>query len=87
MKTTLCKSYIYFIFIRIFTAEEIVELRQITMWDILTNATDILPEELQRDVFFFADGDPCPQPFQLNTSQLEPCSYLKGYDYFEVWLR
>ncbi|XP_046679008.1 dual oxidase isoform X1 [Homalodisca vitripennis] len=67
----------------IFTEEEIEELRQITMWDILLNATDIQPGELQRDVFFFAEGDPCPQPFQLNTSQLEPCSYLKGYDYFE----
>lgn len=29
------------------------------------------------------DGDPCPQPEQLTTSLLEPCEYLKGYDYFE----
>lgn len=63
-----------------------MELRQITMWDILVNATDVKPGELQNDVFFFAEGDPCPQPAQLNTSQLEPCSYLQGYDYFEVYI-
>ncbi|CAG0924596.1 unnamed protein product [Notodromas monacha] len=28
------------------------------------------------------EGDPCPQPAQLNTSMMEPCKYLGGYDYF-----
>ena len=32
----------------------------------------------------FKEGDPCPQPFQLNASQLESCPFLKGYDYFQV---
>lgn len=69
-----------------FTEDEIEEIRKVTMWDIIVNSTDIQPHEIQRDVFTFAEGDPCPQPAQLNTSQLEPCSYLKGYDYFEVYL-
>lgn len=48
------------------------------------NSTDIKPGEIQRNIFSWSDGDPCPQPVQLNTSLLEPCKYLKGYDYFEV---
>uniref|UniRef100_A0A1B6CWK3 NAD(P)H oxidase (H2O2-forming) n=1 Tax=Clastoptera arizonana TaxID=38151 RepID=A0A1B6CWK3_9HEMI len=67
----------------IFTEDEIEEIRQVTMWDVIVNATDVKPDFIQKEVFFYAEGDPCPQPFQLNTSQLEPCSYLKGYDYFE----
>lgn len=54
------------------------------MWDIVVNATDIDPSEVQRDVFFWKPDDPCPQPLQLNTSLLEPCQFLKGYDYFEA---
>lgn len=54
------------------------------MYDVIVNATDIQPDELQENVFFWAEGDPCPQPAQLKASDLEPCSYLKGYDYFEV---
>ncbi|KAL1137627.1 hypothetical protein AAG570_009323 [Ranatra chinensis] len=67
----------------IFTIEEIEELRKITLWDVIVNGTDISPEMLQKNVFFWSNGDPCPQPAQLNASDLEPCSYLKGYDYFE----
>lgn len=52
----------------------------------IVNATDIEPDSLQKDVFFWSEGDPCPQPAMLNASVLEPCSYLKGYDYFEVRL-
>lgn len=70
--------------LRIFTEEEIAELRKIRMWDIVVNATDIQPGEVQHDAFFFKDGDPCPQPQQLDPSLLEPCQFLKGYDYFEV---
>ncbi|XP_059617846.1 dual oxidase [Phlebotomus argentipes] len=66
----------------IFTAEEIAELRKITLWDIIVNATDIKPDEIQRNVFKWVTGDPCPQPMQLNASELEPCSYLQGFDYF-----
>ena len=66
----------------IFTREEIEEIRKIRLWDILVNTTSIPPEAIQRDVFQFRLGDPCPQPGQLNSSQLEPCIILKGWDYF-----
>ncbi|XP_077298120.1 dual oxidase [Arctopsyche grandis] len=67
----------------IFTLEEIDEIRKITLWDVIVNSTGINPNEIQNDVFFWKNGDPCPQPFQLNVSLLPPCKYLKGYDYFE----
>lgn len=74
----------FFFFFRIFTAEEIEEIRQITLWDIIVNSTGIKPDEIQKKAFFWNEGDPCPQPYQLNVSLLPPCKYLKGYDYFEV---
>lgn len=55
------------------------------MWDIIVNSTNIPPNAIQRNVFYWIQGDPCPQPVQLNTSLLEPCKYLHGYDYFEVF--
>lgn len=67
---------------RIFTKEEIVELRKITLWDIIVNSTSIHADEIQKDVFMFRENDPCPQPFQLNASALEPCNNLGNYDYF-----
>lgn len=42
------------------------------------------PDYIQREVFFWNEGDPCPQAFQLNATHMEPCKYLTGYDYFEV---
>ncbi|XP_014272610.1 dual oxidase [Halyomorpha halys] len=67
----------------IFTKSEIEELRKIRLYDVIVNGTDIEPDELQENVFFWTEGDPCPQPLQLNTSILEPCSFLREYDYFE----
>lgn len=58
-------------------------MRKITLWDIVVNSTDIKPDEIQKNLFFWTDGDPCPQPYQLNSTLLEPCIYLQGYDYFE----
>ncbi|XP_053211640.1 dual oxidase-like isoform X2 [Panonychus citri] len=66
----------------IFSTDEIEEIRKIRFWDILVNATGIPPPAIQKDVFRFQEGDPCPQPGQLNSSQLEPCIILKGWDYF-----
>lgn len=66
----------------IFSAEDIEELRKITMWDIIVNSTSISEDAIQRDVFVWREGDPCAQPGQLNTSALESCNNLGGYDYF-----
>lgn len=66
-----------------FTEEEIAEIRKIRLYDIILNSTSIKPGEIQEKVFFWMDGDPCPQPMQLTAKQLEPCTFLQGYDYFE----
>lgn len=65
-----------------FNKKEIEDLKKVTFWDIIVNSTLVGPDEIQRNVFKFTEGDPCPQPLQLNASLLEPCSYLQGYDYF-----
>lgn len=67
-----------------FSEEEIEELRKVSLWDVIVNSTKIHPNAVQQNVFFWNEGDPCPQPMQLNTSLLEPCKHLSGYDYFEV---
>jgi len=67
-----------------FTDEELEWVRSVTLWDVIVNSTDIEPDMIQREVFFWNEGDPCPQPGQIEPSTLEPCSYLKGFDYFEV---
>ncbi|KAF5287282.1 hypothetical protein FQR65_LT02155 [Abscondita terminalis] len=67
----------------IFTEEEIEELRNIKLWDVIVNTTHIQPDDIQKDVFYWKKGDPCPQPTQLNTTMLEPCKHIHGYDYFE----
>ena len=66
----------------IFSKEDISYLRNITLWDIIVNTTRISPENIQKNVFAWHEGDPCPQPEQLNATKLEPCPYLKGFDYF-----
>ncbi|GFS70288.1 dual oxidase [Nephila pilipes] len=66
----------------IFTESEVAEIRNITLWDVLVNTTDIDPSAIQRNVFKWTDGDPCPQPMQLVSADLEPCVMLSGYDYF-----
>ena len=60
------------------------EIRKVKLWDIIVNASSVAPDEIQRDVFFHGSDDPCPQPKQLNASDMEPCQYLQGYDYFQV---
>lgn len=79
--TTMAKLFLFF---RFFNDSEIEEIRKIKLWDIIVNSTEINPGDVQRDVFFWFNGDPCPQPMQLNASVLDPCNYLQGFDYFEV---
>ncbi|XP_046466415.1 dual oxidase isoform X1 [Neodiprion pinetum] len=67
----------------IFTKSEIEEIRRVKFWDIVVNTTSIPPEAVQRRLFTWMENDPCPQPFQLNSSILESCMPLQRYDYFE----
>ena len=75
---------LYTLFSRIFTKSEIADIRRVTLWDIIVNATGIPPDVIQKNVFTWKEGDPCPQPYQLNSTMLEPCVPLQRYDYFEV---
>ena len=69
---------------RIFTPSEIEEIRRITLWDIIVNATSIKPDEIQKHVFFWMDSDPCPQPHQLNSSNMPECNLMQQQDAFQV---
>ncbi len=42
--------------------------------------------QIHKDVFFWHENDPCPQPAQLDThnNTMIKCEYLKGYDSFQV---
>ncbi|XP_022235000.1 dual oxidase-like, partial [Limulus polyphemus] len=67
---------------RIFTPEEIQKIRGIHLYDIIIDSTSIQPGQIQEHVFMWTEGDPCPQPMQLNGSNLGPCIFLESYDYF-----
>lgn len=73
----------FFLFNSFFTSKEIAELRTITLWDVIVNSTRIPAQAVQKNVFFWKEGDPCGQPGQLNVTQMEPCTMITGYDYFE----
>ena len=71
---------------RIFTEEEVGDIRALKLSDIIRQVTSIADDDIQENVFEWKAGDPCQQPLQLNASNLEHCSYLKGHDYFQVSL-
>ncbi|GMR43024.1 hypothetical protein PMAYCL1PPCAC_13219 [Pristionchus mayeri] len=66
----------------IFSDDEIAEIRKTTLRDIITQTTDIGETHLQEDIFFWKDGDPCPQPFQVNTTGVEECVPFMRFDHF-----
>uniref|UniRef100_A0AC35FZC6 NAD(P)H oxidase (H2O2-forming) n=1 Tax=Panagrolaimus sp. PS1159 TaxID=55785 RepID=A0AC35FZC6_9BILA len=72
----------------IFTDEEIQYVFNITLRDIISQTTSISPSEIQENVFFWQEGDPCPQPFQVNTTGLESCVPFMRFDHFTAieWL-
>lgn len=67
----------------IFSETEIEEIKQITLYDIIVNSTLIPDDAIQKNVFQFEPQDPCPQPAQLSSSQLQPCYIVKGHSYFK----
>ena len=66
------------------TEAEIEYFRNLKLSDVIKKVTTIGDDDIQKELFFFNEGDPCPQPIQLNASQLENCPFLRGYDYFQV---
>uniref|UniRef100_A0A4W5PR18 NAD(P)H oxidase (H2O2-forming) n=1 Tax=Hucho hucho TaxID=62062 RepID=A0A4W5PR18_9TELE len=67
----------------LFTAEELQALRNTTFHDVITAVTSAEAEDIQRKVFFWRDGDPCPQPSQVTTSELHPCTNTTKLNYFD----
>lgn len=65
-----------------FSKDEIEEIKRIRLWDILVNTTSIPASAIQKNVFQFTDGSPCPQPSQIRSNMLEPCLIHAGWDYF-----
>ncbi|XP_071007469.1 dual oxidase 2-like [Oncorhynchus clarkii lewisi] len=67
----------------LFTAEELQALRNTTFHDVIAAVTSAEPEDIQRKVFFWKDGDPCPQPSQVTISELHPCTNATKLNYFD----
>ncbi|KAM7414776.1 hypothetical protein PAMA_019544 [Pampus argenteus] len=67
----------------LFTDEEIQMIRNVTFHDILIAVTSAEATDIQNDVFVWKDGDPCPQPTQLNASMLHPCTNATKLNYFD----
>jgi len=66
----------------IFSDEEVEAIRKITLWDVIVNATNVDPKDIQKQVFFWEAGDPCPQPSQLSHQDMKPCIHHQKFDYF-----
>ncbi|XP_068579660.1 dual oxidase 1 [Cebidichthys violaceus] len=67
----------------LFTDEEIEMIRNVTFHDVLIAVTSAETTDIQNNVFFWMDGDPCPQPVQLNASMLHPCTNATKLNYFD----
>ncbi|XP_071748300.1 dual oxidase isoform X2 [Lepeophtheirus salmonis] len=65
------------------TETEILEIKTYSLSIVIKAVTDLSDKDLQGNVFFWKDGNPCPQPGQLNATTLEECPFLTGYDYFQ----
>ncbi|XP_064169953.1 dual oxidase 2 isoform X2 [Anguilla rostrata] len=67
----------------LFTSEEIEAVRDTTFHDVLIAVTSAEPGDIQKNVFLWEDGDPCPQPQQIHVNHLQPCTNATTLDYFE----
>uniref|UniRef100_A0A671VYG6 NAD(P)H oxidase (H2O2-forming) n=1 Tax=Sparus aurata TaxID=8175 RepID=A0A671VYG6_SPAAU len=67
----------------LFTDEEIQMIRNVSFHDVLIAVTSAEASDIQDNVFFWHDGDPCAQPTQLNASMLYPCTNATKLDYFD----
>ncbi|KAJ8272251.1 hypothetical protein COCON_G00111100 [Conger conger] len=67
----------------LFTAGEVEDIRNTTFQDVLLAVTGAQSGDIQDNVFLWADGDPCPQPEQVTSVMLHPCTNATSLDYFE----
>uniref|UniRef100_A0A4W4EYL4 NAD(P)H oxidase (H2O2-forming) n=1 Tax=Electrophorus electricus TaxID=8005 RepID=A0A4W4EYL4_ELEEL len=68
----------------LFTVEEIQDIRNITYHDILLTVTSAESGDIQENVFFWLNGDPCPQPQPITSSVLQPCTKAPSISYFDT---
>ncbi|XP_029009702.1 dual oxidase 1 [Betta splendens] len=66
-----------------FTDREIQTIRNTTYYQVLLAVTRAEADDIQKNVFFWKDGDPCPQPVQLTASMLAPCTNATKLNYFD----
>ncbi|XP_023933585.1 dual oxidase-like [Lingula anatina] len=66
----------------LFNSSEIEQIKNTTLYDVILKVTNIQPGEIQRNVFFWNEGDPCPQPKQLNISDMAQCNDNLTHDFF-----
>ncbi|XP_067871236.1 dual oxidase 2-like [Heterodontus francisci] len=67
----------------LFTAKELEAIWDTTYVDVLLATTSAEPQDIQRNVFFWKDGDPCAQPKQLTDNDMEPCIKVTTMHYFQ----
>ncbi|XP_049580579.1 dual oxidase 2 [Syngnathus scovelli] len=67
----------------LFSEDDIQRIRNVTFHDVLVAVTNAEDSDIQRNVFIWKKGDPCPQPTQLNTSMLHPCTNATKLNYFD----
>ncbi|XP_034541530.1 dual oxidase 1 [Notolabrus celidotus] len=67
----------------LFTDEEIKRIRNVTFHDVLIAVSSAEATDIQSNAFIWMNGDPCPQPTQLNASMLHPCTKATTLNYFD----
>ncbi|XP_051545343.1 dual oxidase 1-like [Myxocyprinus asiaticus] len=67
----------------LFTEEEIQTIRNTTYHDVLLTVTNAEEGDIQNNVFFWENDDPCPQPQPIRDSDLQPCTKAFSMSYFD----
>ncbi|XP_051976031.1 dual oxidase 1-like [Xyrauchen texanus] len=67
----------------LFTEEEIQAIRNTTFHDVLLTVTNAEEGDIQKNVFFWENDDPCPQPQPIRDSDLQPCTKALSMSYFD----
>ncbi|KAM4746802.1 dual oxidase 1-like [Rhinophrynus dorsalis] len=66
----------------LFTIDEIAMIRNTSFHDVILAVTSAELGDIQKDVFTWHNGDPCPQPEQISAEKLANCTPLTVKDYF-----
>ncbi|XP_063786038.1 dual oxidase 1-like [Pseudophryne corroboree] len=67
----------------LFNVDEIAKIKNTSFHDVILAVTSAEVGDIQKKVFTWLEGDPCPQPEQISSANLPPCAPLTTIDYFE----